>query len=223
MPRLSFSRVLAVLFVLTASPAAACEFLTDAGNGPEAVQFADIQPGIAPGALRCGSDLFPGYLWTLGVDGQQAELGIRDDKLFDAESTGPLVELLSAKVEGHARVTVHERRETAAMPRSPLPQGWFQYRRFVTFCDATGYDDPLDCSLGRARVKARATAADSDRDGYLDMSTHEISFYDGASKLHVLNFVTPWTESLTADIATWIEAINAVSDALKPKKFASAD
>ena len=81
----------------------------------------------------------------------------------------------------------------------------------------------LDCSVGEARVKARATAIDSDRDGHLDYSKHEISVFDGVSKLQVLSFMTPWRESVTADMGYWIEAINAVSDVLQPARLASAD
>ena len=93
--------------------------------------------------------------------------------------------------------------------------------RFFTFCENTAGADPLDCSVGKTRIKGRRTAEDTDRDGYLDASMHEISYYDGASKLHFMQFVTPWSQSMTADAGLWIEAVNAMSDVLKPKKFAA--
>lgn len=223
MPGLPFTLAISAAIALSAAPAFACEFLLDTDSGPERAQLSDIGPGIATGTLQCGPRHVPVQLWTLGVDSGKAELGVRDDKLFDTRHTGPLTELVSAKIENHVRVSVHERSETVAMARAPLPSDYFSIRRFVTFCDIGTGADPLDCSLGKARVKARATAEDANRDGYLDLSTHEISVYDGGSRLQVLSFVTPWQDSVTTDMAWWIEALNAVSDVLKPKKFASAD
>ncbi|MFZ2101840.1 MAG: hypothetical protein WAU86_14875 [Oricola sp.] len=223
MSRPSLPLALATAFLLPAVPASACQLLLDADDGPEPARLSDIGPGIAAGMLQCGRELFPAQVWTLEVDPAKPELGVRDGKLFDTRFTGPLTELVSAKIASHARVSVQERSETVAMSRSPMPEGRNSFRRIVTFCDLSDSGDPLDCSLGAARVKARSTAEDADRDGYLDLSTHEISFYDGASKLHVMSFVTPWEPKLTTDMAHWIDALNAVSDVLKPRKLALAD
>jgi hypothetical protein len=223
MPRLFLPLVLTAIFAFPATSVFACEFVRDSVGGPQSARLGDIEPGIASGTLSCGKSRYPAQFWTLAVDSREADLGVRDGKLFDPSHTGPLTELVSARIEKHARVSVHERSETVAMSRSPMPSGRHSFRRFVTFCDLSGNDDPLDCSLGAARLKARATAQDANRDGYPDISMHEISFYDGKSRLHVMSFVTPYAESLTVDIGTWIEAINAVSDALKPRELASAD
>jgi len=223
MPRLFLPLVLAVFFALPLASSHACEFLLDGDSGPEPVRLTGIQPGIVFGTLSCGSTRRLAQFWTLGVDPEQAMLGVRDGKLFDTKYTGPLTELVSAQIENHVRVSVHERSETIGMPRAPVPAGRHSFRRFVTFCDLGGSADALDCSLGAVRVKARATAKDADRDGFLDISLHEISLYDGGSKLHVMSFVTPYAASVTTDIATWIEAINAVSDVLEPRELAFVD
>jgi hypothetical protein len=75
----------------------------------------------------------------------------------------------------------------------------------------------LDCSIGATRIKARATSEDLDKDGYLDASMHEINYFDGVSRLHVMNFMTPYSANLTRDMSHWIEANNAVSDVLNPR------
>lgn len=61
-----------------------------------------------------------------------------------------------------------------------------------------------------------------DLDGYLDVSRHEISVYDGSGKLHFMSFEMPWTDSVTADAYVLIEALNAMSDVLQPTELASA-
>lgn len=216
MPRLFHLTVIAAIATMTPAVAHACDFLLRGETGMTKATLDDAPEGIAAGMFWCGGDNYGVQLWTLVVDPQQADLGIRDGKLFDTTTIGPLTELLSAQIENHARVSVHERTETVSMQRSPIPRGWHSFRRFVSFCDLAGTGDPLDCSLGAARIKAYSTAKDSDLDGYLDYSLHEISYYDGASKLHVLRFVTPYSKSVTADVGIWIEAINAVSDVLKP-------
>ena len=221
MARLFHLIIVAAVAALTPLAAQACEFV--AGSDPGSpVTFDTVADGIVSGSLRCGHEAHPAYIWTLPVDGDQAELGIRDDRLHNTDHVGPLGRLLAADVEDHVRLTVLERRETIPLSRSPVPQGWFRFQNFFTFCGIAEGVDPLDCSVGKARIKGTRTDDDTDRDGYLDTSTHEISFYDGASKLHFLSFVTPWTESLTADAGHWIEALNAVSDVLKPRKYAAA-
>lgn len=201
----------------------ACEFLAaDKGGSGIPATFDTVADGVVSGFLRCGREAYPAYVWTLAVDADQPSLGIRDDKLLDTDSTGPLGELLAADIEDHVRMTVLERTDTIGLPRSPVPEGWFKLTRFFTFCESAEGADPLDCSVGAARIKGWRKAEDTDRDGYLDMSTHEISYYDGASKLHFMSFVTPWSESLTADAGVWIEAVNAVSDVLQPRKVAYA-
>lgn len=223
MTRLPLPLILAAFFAAAALPAHGCELLLEREDGPKPARLDDIGPGIVSGILSCGQTRRLMQFWSLAVDPDQPGLGVRDGKLFDTRYTGPLTELFSAKVEDHVHLSVHERTETVPLSRSPLPGDRHSIRRFVTFCDVDGSPDPLDCSLGATRLKARATARDSDRDGYLDMSLHEISFYDGGSKLHVMSFVTPYSASLTADIGTWIEAINAVSDVLSHKELASVD
>ncbi|MCI5074967.1 hypothetical protein [Oricola sp.] len=224
MPRSTSAFFAAALCVSAAAPALACEFVSDEIEGRAITEtLASVKDGLVPGALRCGTEEHPAYVWTLGVDGDQPSLGIRDDKLFETRHTGPLSPLLAAKVEDHVRMTVFERSETVKIARAPLTDDRFSFRRFFTFCDADGSADPLDCSVGSVRIKGRRTALDTNRDGFLDMSDHEISYYDGASKLHVIGFSTPYSDSLTADAGLWIEAINAVSDALKPREIALAD
>lgn len=212
------------LCVLPAVPAMACEFfLPDQSGGPAAARFETVPDGIVSGMLRCGDESHAAFVWTLGVDADQPSLGIRDDKLIETGHTGPLSELLKARVEDHVRLTVLERTETVDMARSPMPEGWFRYTRFFTFCEEIEGGDPLDCSVGKARIKGRRMAEDTDGNGYLDVSTHEINFYDGASKLHVLGFTTPYSDSMTADAGLWIEALNAVSAVLEPRELALAD
>lgn len=223
MLRLLFSLVLAAFFAFPPASSDACEFLLDGDSGPQPARLEDLPPGIFFGALSCGAKRRVTQVWTLDVDPGKAELGVRDGKLFDTKYTGPLTQLASVQIEDHVRVSVHERTETVSMPRSPIPADRHSFRRFVTFCAISGSADSLDCSLGAMRVKARATARDTDRDGYLDISLYEISVYDGDSKLHVMSFVTPYAASLTADMGTWIEAINAVSDVLTQRELASAD
>lgn len=215
---------LPVFLSLAASPTLACEFLPNGENGPQpAAKLETIPEGIISGALRCGRNSHAAFVWTLGVDGEQEKLGIRDDALFEERHTGPLEKLMAAYVEDHARITVFERSETAKISRTPMPDDRISMRRFFTFCDVAASDDPLDCSVGKTRIKGRRTAEDTNRDGYLDASMHEISYYDGNSKLHVLSFATSYGDSLTADVGLWIEAVNAVSDVLMPREIASAD
>ena len=213
--------VIAAAAALSPLAAHACEFVVQGQD--HSATFDTVAEGVVSGSIRCGRDTHPAYIWTLHVDGDQASLGIRDDELLNTDHLGPLDELLAADIEDHTRLTVLERTETIPMSRSPIPAGWFQLTRFFTFCEKATGTDPLDCSVGTARIKGRRTAEDTDRDGYLDMSTHEISYYDGASKLHFMSFVTPWTESATADAGLWIEALNAVSDVLQPRRLASAN
>lgn len=210
-------------FVLAAAPASACEFLVATKNGAVRAETFDTVPdGVVAGKLHCGSEAYSAFVWTLAVDGDQPSLGIRDDKLHDTTMTGPLSRRLVARVGDHARLTVLERTETVGMARAPAPSGWFSFQSFFTFCEAGADVDPLDCSLGHARVKGWRKDEDLDRDGFLDVTKHEISYYDGASRLHFMNIVTPWKESVTAGAVIWIEALDAVSDALKPRKLASA-
>ncbi|QKV19939.1 hypothetical protein [Oricola thermophila] len=223
MPRSTIPPLLAAIFALLLSPAEACTFLLEDDSGPRIARLGDIRPGTTRGVLSCGARRHAVLFWTLAVDADKAEIGVRDGKLFDTRFTGPLTELMSARIENHVRVSVHERTETTGMPRSPMPAGRHSFRRFVTFCDLGNDADPLDCSVGSARIKARATATDSDRDGHPDFSLHEISLYDGTSRLHVMSFTAPFADSITAEIGTSIEAINAVSDVLRAREVASAD
>jgi len=222
--RIGLPVFLSLLLSLAALPASACAFLPKGEDGPEAAARLDtLADGIVTGALRCGRDSYAAYVWTLPVDGEQESLGIRDDALFAERHTGPLDQLMAAYVEDHVRITVFERSETVKISRAPMPGDRFSMRRFFTFCDIAGIADPLDCSVGKTRIKGRRTAEDSNRDGYLDVSMHEISYYDGEAKLHVLSFATPYGDSLTADVGLWIEAVNAVSDVLQPRPLAEAD
>lgn len=215
---------LPVFLSLAASPALACEFLPNGEDGPKpAAKLETVPEGIVTGTLRCGRDSHAAYVWTLGVDGKQESLGIRDDALFAERHTGRLDRLMSAYVEDHVRITVFERSETVKISRTPVPDDQFSMRRFFTFCDVAETVDPLDCSVGKVRIKGRRTAEDSNRDGYLDASMHEISYYDGVSKLHVLSFATHHGDSLTTDVGLWIEAVNAVSDVLQPRPAVAAD
>ncbi|WP_425416698.1 hypothetical protein [Oricola indica] len=224
MPNPLIKSVLSVFLCLAASGAFACEFRPNGASGPEPAATLDMLPeGIVSGTLRCGARAHAALVWTLGVDGGQENLGVRDDKLFEIRHTGPLNRLMAAHVEDHAHITVFERSETVKISSGPLPEGRFSIRRFFTFCDIDHAADPLDCSIGKARIKGRRTAQDTNKDGYLDISEHEISYYDGDSKLHVLSFATPYGDSLTADAGLWIEAVNAVSDVLKPRELASAE
>lgn len=217
MARLFHFIIVAAIAALAPLASHACEFVVAEKGGTAApATFETVSEGIVSGALRCGREAYPASIWTLHVDGAQPSLGIRDDRLVNTDTTGPLGELLAANVEDHVRLTILERTETIGMQRSPLPAQWYRLTRFFTFCETAGGADPLDCSVGKARIKGRSVAEDTDRDGYLDTLAHEISFYDGASKLHFLSLVSPWSESPTADAGFLIEALNAVSDVLKP-------
>lgn len=202
-----------VFALLASAPANACDLRLR--DGTVAADLSALPEGIVEATVDCGARRLTAQFWTLAVDPAQTELGVRDGKLFDTTRTGPLTELVSARIEDHLRVTVQERSDTAALSLRPEPQPRARYRRFGTFCDDIADSDPLDCSVGEARIKARVTAEHVDDDGWLDISMHEISVYDGDSRLHVMSFTTPYSPETTDDIAQWIEALHAVSDLLR--------
>jgi hypothetical protein len=220
MPRSTVFLAFTAMAMSWPAAAHACEFLVNTETGMQPVQLSDMNDGIVNGTLGCGSERLNTQFWTMSVDTGKSVLGVRDGKLFETRFTGPLSELLTAQIEDHVDVSVHERTETVELSRGPLPVKRHRFRRYVTFCDA-GAADPLNCSLGDVRVKARVTFEHADDDGYLDASMHEISFFDGVSKLHVMSFITPYSQNPTGDISRWIEAINAVSDVLQPQKAAA--
>ncbi len=219
LPRLAF------LAAVTVFPAQviACEVSIQAGKELRGARLADLPDGIVTGVLDCAGDRYPAQFWTLAVDPARNHLGVRDNKLFDPVHTGALTRLVSAKVEDHVRVVVLERSETAALSLSAAPQKRNGFRRFVTFCDNIETADPLDCSIGTVRIKARATAEHLDNDGYPDVTLHEISYYDGESRLHVISFAAPYSPRPSGDLSRWIGVINAVSDVLQPEQTASIE
>lgn len=209
--------------ILLPAPAAACAVFVAADGDMHDARLADLPEGIAAGVLDCAGERHPAQFWTLAIDPGQRQVGVRDNKLFDTLHTGPLTRLVSAQVEDHVRVVVLERSETAALSLSEVPPKRAGFRRFVTFCDDMDNSDPLDCSIGTARIKARATARHRDDDGFPDSTFHEISYYDGGARLHVISFAAPYSARPAGDLSLWIGAINAVSDILKPEETASTE
>ena len=214
--------VLVALCALVCAPALSCELLVDRGAGPEPVRLAGLGPGIAGGELACGPARQAAQVWTLAVDPQKSALGIRDDPLFSQRFTGPLSEVIALRIENDVRLTVFERTSTVGLSRSLASARRDGYRRFATFCDAAPAD-PLDCSVKGVRLKVRVTFEHADNDGYLDTALHEISYYDGAAKLHVISIVTPYVEGPMANINVWVAAIYAVSDVLSSPAFVAAE
>ena len=89
------------------------------------------------------------------MDANALHLGVRDKPLFRSEFTGPLRRIAAADIPGSARVTVLVRESAAEMIRAEGARA-HSYRRFATFCDVGEQSrTPLDCSMQKARVKAR--------------------------------------------------------------------
>lgn len=206
--------VLIALAFCAAEPAAACTLTSPTDESMRPLRLADMPDGLSGAVMRCGAREMKLQVWTLAVDGAAASLGIRDEPLFSADRTGPLTRLISAKVEAAGQVAVFERRETAALSQGGDQVRRQAFRRFATFCDGRAGADPLDCSLGAARVKARVSVRHADEDGIPDVGVHEISVYDGADRLQVISFIAPYAASPVRDVALWIEVLNAASDVL---------
>ncbi|MBZ0161548.1 MAG: hypothetical protein K8H74_02415 [Notoacmeibacter sp.] len=161
--------------MLLPAQAAACAVFITAGGELRGARLVDLPDGIATGVLDCTGERHPAQFWTLAIDPGQPNIGVRDNKLIDTVHTGPLTRLISARVADHVRVLVLERSETAPLSLSDVPPKRAGFRRFVTFCDNIEGGDPLDCSIGRVRIKARASPRHLDDDGYPDSTLHEIS------------------------------------------------
>lgn len=209
----SLAVALTALGFLTAAKtdAAACEIWIEGDPAwAGAAAPGDLPERLVPASLRCGGAARPIAVWTLKTDHEAPYLGIRDAPLFQTSNTGPLHQISEADLFSTAKLAVFVR---ASAAESVLADGALapSYRRFATFCDVEQRMDrpasPLDCSLNGARVKARATAKDVDRDGVLDVVNHEISLYLGADRLHVVFFAEPYRTSALSGAATWIDVL----------------
>lgn len=207
-PRVVAAAIAATVLAIFGGPATAepCGIAMTPGAGP--VPLADLPAGIVTGMAECDGVTRPAGVWTLPVDPELPDLGIRDRPLFRSRPANPLVPVASAEVGAVGRITLFKRREAEARGEATAgePDRRRPYRLFGTFCDLAA-GDPLDCSAGAARVKMRADIVDADRDGVLDRARHQVSIWDGGHRLQVLMFETEHAGRPLGNAVPWIEAL----------------
>ena len=183
----------------------------ECGLAPHSVEPAEITPleslpeGIVRGRGICDGFDRPMAVWTLPVDPEQEDLGIRDRPLFRSVPANPLVAVTEAAVGADARIAIFRRQRSPAAS-AEAPDRRPPHRLFGTYCDA-GSAEPLDCGANGARIKMRADVVDSDGDGALDQVRHQISIWDGAERLQVLMFDTRHAGRPLGNAVPWIEAL----------------
>ncbi|HUF57061.1 MAG TPA: hypothetical protein VMM55_10935 [Thermohalobaculum sp.] len=181
-----------------------CGIVPDGGGAAAALDT--LPEGIVRGRAECDGVVRPVAVWTLRVDGEAADLGIRDRPLFRSRAANPLVPIADAAVGEAGRLSLFKRREDHARGAASNPDRRPPFRLFGTFCEAP-FAEPLDCSAGPARIKMRADVVDADLDGALDRVRHSVSIWDGAERLQVLMFDTPHAGRPLGNAVPWIEAL----------------
>lgn len=170
-----------------------------------------LPDGLYAATLDCGGEMTPLEIWTLTVDADEPHLGVRDDALFSEEHTGPLVRVGDAVIGKAARVTVLLREQTARRTDAASDFQQAPYRTFGTVCDVHHFGTPLHCGVGARRIKIRSDARDSDLDGALDLSFHQVSVYDGADRLQVISFPAAYDPSPMAAAADWVALLDKLA------------
>lgn len=207
MRRRGATAVLALALLTTPAPGEACGLQLDPAQPP--VPIGALPAGTVTGRAICQGVERQLSVWTLVVDPDAPDLGIRDRPLFRQRAANPLVPLASVGVGPGGRLTLFRRHTEPERPADEPPGARdlrAPYRLFGTYCDA-GAGDPLDCAAGRARVKMRADVVDHDGDGALDRVRHSVSIWDGGDRLRVLMFETRHTGRPLGNAAAWVEAL----------------
>lgn len=197
-----------LLGAATGADEAACGFRAEAGPEDTWRPLAELPEGLLTGEARCDGLARRMAVWTLGVDPEAEDLGLRDRPLFRSRDANPLVRVTGAEVAGAGRITLFKRREDhdRGDARPGQPDRRPPYRLFGTFCDL-GAPEPLDCAAGAARIKMRADVVDSDGDGALDRVRHQVSIWDGSARLQVLMFETAHAGRPLGNAVPWLEAL----------------
>jgi len=198
-----------------AEPHLRCLFaLPDPGSGEVRIERLDtLAEGTSRGLIKCSASHRRADIWTLDI-GTSPTAGVRIAPLFRAAIVGKLDRLAQLTVSGKARLTIFEPASTAAITRAGTVSRRHRFQRFMTLCDAASAADPLNCWFGSARIKGRVTMADLDRNGELDTALHEISVFDGGSKVHVIAFNTRLVKDPADHAGAWIEALRATTSLL---------
>jgi hypothetical protein len=209
-----------IALLTSATPAHAegqvqCLFaLPDPGSGEVRIErLSTLAEGTSRGVIKCSTSHRRADIWTLDI-GTSPTAGVRTAPLFRAAIVGKLERLAQLTVSGKARLTIFEPVSTAATTRAGTVSRRHRFQRFMTLCDASPAPDPLNCWYGTARIKGRITMADLDRNGELDTALHEISVFDGGSKLHVIAFNTKLAKDPADHVGVWIEALSATTTLL---------
>ncbi|MDX1717621.1 MAG: hypothetical protein R3287_11990 [Anderseniella sp.] len=188
--------------------------LPDPGSGEVRIERLNtLAEGTSRGVIKCSASDRRADIWTLDI-GNSPTAGVRTAPLFRAAIVGKLERLAQLTVTGKARLTIFERASTAAQTRAGTVSRRHRFQRFMTLCDASPAPDPLNCWYGTARIKGRITMADLDRNGELDTALHEISVFDGGSKLHVIAFNTELAKDPADHAGAWLEALHATTGLL---------
>lgn len=195
-----------------AQPAITCVFaVPDATTGKvETHELSTLREGTSKGLIKCTASHRRADVWTLDI-GASPTAGVRVGPLFRTSIIGPLEAMVRLSLAGKARLTIFETSSTAPATRSGAVSRRHRYQRFMTLCDAATAADPLNCSFGAARVKGRVTMLDADRDGELETAQHELSVFDGGTRLHVIAFDTGLARHPEDHAAAWLEALRATA------------
>jgi len=194
----------ALVMALAPATATAADCAVVFADAPRAA-LADLPTDPGEGLFRCPGFEAPLVHWTIEVDPDRRSLGLRDRPLIGPDRRAAFRLELDQPVADYRAVIFG--------PAAPGPTPLLANRRIATLCD---FDDPggdaaLSCALGAARVRIRLDARDRDADGRLDAHHHAVSFWDGASRLHVLAFTTPYAEDPRETAAVWVALAQALA------------
>lgn len=193
-------------------PAIKCVFaVPDMASGSiETHRLHTLREGTSRGLIKCMTRHQRADVWTLDI-GNSPTVGVRVGPLFRTSIVGKLGTLARLTIKGAARLTIFEPVSTIETTRAGNISRRYRYQVFMTLCDASTAADPLNCWFGTARVKGRVTMVDGDRDGELDTAQHEISVFDGGSRLHVIAFNTTLAAEPEDHAGRWVEALAATT------------
>lgn len=189
-----------------AGEADGCGLIEEETGRPARIE--ELPDGVFLGGLKCRHGIRAVSVWTMTVDGGAARLGIRDDPLFDGVGANPLVAVASIGYDDSARFTVFRRNQSVTGGlRAGAPD-----RIFGTLCTeiGAGAEVPLDCSFGEHRVKMRVDIRDNDVDGVHDRAYHEISIYDGDSRLQVIYMETTYDRRPQSLVRHWLTLLGEI-------------
>lgn len=184
----------------------ACEFFVpdNAGNPVKGPSFDQIGHGFTPGLLNCGDETHRLMVITLGVDPSEPYIGVRDEPLFKSDITGPLETLNDIQISGNASVHILGRINSSSVVGKRRG-----FVRFATLCNIGETQEPLNCSWQKQRIKFRTTNVDTNADGKVDQTHHELSIYNGSDRLHMVSFWAPFRTHIQNTTADWIDALHA--------------